>query len=266
MSAVLVGLTEYPVKSCAGNALETADVGALGFAHDRRWMLVDASGRFVTGRQAPTLVQVRALPIAGGVRVCAPGRPTLDIAQPSGEARLQTAVWGTAVDAADAGDAAATWFSAWLGREVRLAYADPQMQRPLDPRYAQPQDRTAFADGYPLLLLSQSACRELSERVGRPMDARRFRPNLLIDGVPAHAEDQWKRIRIGEIEFDVVKPCTRCVFTTIDPDLATPDPAGEPLHTLKQYRRGAAGITFGQNLIPRGSGTLRLGEPLSVLE
>jgi hypothetical protein len=262
----LASISVFPVKSCAGIDLATASVGARGLVDDRCWMLIDADGRFMTGRQLPALVRVKALPDANGLHLSAPGMAAVWFARPDGSQRRASSVWGTAVDAADCGDAAAAWFSDYLGRPVRLLYADPHMQRPLDPRYAQMGDQTAFADGFPLLLLSQAAVDELTARAGRPLSARHFRPNLLVDQVPAHAEDRWRRIRIGTLEFDVVKPCTRCVFTTIDPDSGVADRDGEPLRTLKQYRRGADGITFGQNLIARGEGTISVGDAITAIE
>jgi len=183
-----------------------------------------------------------------------------------GELRLRSAVWGDPVDAADAGDAAALWFSNVLEQPVRLLHADASMHRPLDRDYAMVGDETAFADGFPLLLLSRTACDALSSLVGRDLGWRRFRPNLLVDGVPPHAEDAWKRIRVGGVEFDIVKPCVRCVFTTIDPDNGRAEADGEPLRTLRTYRRGQRGITFGQNLIPRGRGTVRVGDAVEVIE
>ncbi len=266
MSARLAVLACYPVKSCAGMALDAATVGARGLAGDRSWMLVDAEGRFVTGRQEGRLVQVSARPGPDGLELAAPGMPTLRIRLPDGSARSTVTVWRDTVDAADAGDAAAEWFSHFLGRTVRLVHADAAMQRPVDPDHAQPGDEVGFADGYPVLLLSRAAVDELSDRVGRPMDWRRFRPNLLIEGVPAHAEDSWRRVRIGAVEFDVVKPCVRCVFTTVDPDSGERDGAGEPLRTLASYRRGPKGVTFGQNLIARGSGTIAVGDAVVVLD
>lgn len=266
MPAQLAAIVVYPVKSCAGNALETAQVEPRGLADDRRWMLVDEGGRFLTGRQLPRLVQVHAQPLAGDrLRLSAPGMEAIEVGVASGAARVDAAVWSSAVSAADAGSEAADWFSRYLGRRVRLVHADQAMQRPLEPAYSQPGDETAFADGYPLLLLSRAASAGLSTRAGRDLGWRRFRPNLLVDGVDAHAEDGWRRVRIGAVEFDVVKPCVRCVFTTIDPDSAAAEPDGEPLRTLKSYRRGPKGITFGQNLIARGSGAIRVGDPLEVL-
>ncbi len=267
MHAQLAAIAVYPVKSCAGIALDAAEVQARGLADDRRWMLVDESGRFLTGRQLPRLVQVQAQPLVGDrLRLRAPGIDAIEIGVAEGAARVDATVWSSAVSAADAGSEAADWFSRFLGRRVRLVHADQTMRRPLEPEYSQPGDETAFADGYPLLLLSRAAVDELSQRVGRDLGWRRFRPNLLLDGAPAHAEDGWRRIRIGNVEFDVVKPCVRCVFTTIDPDSAVAEADGEPLTTLKSYRRGAKGITFGQNLIARGTGAIRVGDRVEVLE
>lgn len=265
MTAQLAAIVVYPVKSCAGNALQMAEVEARGLAHDRRWMLVDADGRFLTGRQLPRLVRVQAQPLGEDrVRLSAPGMDAIEVGIDADAARIATRVWDSPVSAVDAGSAAADWFSAYLGRRVRLVHADARMRRPLDAGYSEPGDETAFADGFPLLLLSRAAADALSTRVGRDLGWRRFRPNLVVDGVPAHAEDRWRRVRIGALEFDVVKPCVRCVFTTIDPDSATAETDGEPLATLKGYRRGPQGITFGQNLIARGAGTIRVGDRVEV--
>lgn len=267
MDARLAALVVYPLKSAAGLGLDFADVGVRGLAGDRCWMLVDAEGHFITGRQCPRLTLLRTRALAdGGLEVTGLDGEVLRVPAPDGGVRLRSAVWGDPVDAADAGDVAALWFSNVLEQPVRLLHADAAMQRPLDPDYARAGDETAFADGYPLLLLSRSACDALSERVGRDLGWRRFRPNLLVDGVPPHAEDDWRRIRVGEVEFEVVKACVRCVFTTIDPDRGLPEADGEPLRTLKTYRRGQRGITFGQNLIPRGRGSVRVGDVVEVLD
>jgi hypothetical protein len=228
-------------------------------------MLIDPQHRFVTGRILPSLVQVRATPHGDGLRVEAPGQSPLHLVAPSSE-RIEVRIWADSVSAVDAGDAAAAWFSAYAGRPLRLVYADPAMHRPVSPSYAvAASDEVAFPDGYPILLLTRAAVDALSERVGRPMDARRFRANLLIDGAAAHAEDGWRKIRIGEVELAVVKPCVRCVFTTVDPELAVREPDGEPLTSLQRYRAVDKGVTFGQNAIPLSGGTVRLGDPVEVL-
>lgn len=265
MTASLGEIVVYPLKSGAGQSLPVAEVGRRGLAGDRSWMLVDVNGRFVSGREWPALVRVQVQADGAWARFALDGSGALAVAVPADAPRREVEVWGSLMRAADAGDAAASWFSAAFGQPLRLVHADAAMHRPLDPKYAQPGDVTAFADGYPVLLLSRAACQELSTRAGRELGWRRFRPNLVVDGVPAHAEDGWTRVRIGAVEFDVVKPCVRCVFTTVDPDRGEREADGQPLRTLKDYRRGAKGITFGQNLIARGTGTIRLGDPLVVL-
>ena len=175
-------------------------------------------------------------------------------------------VWKDGIDSVDAGDAAAAWLTHFLGRDVRLVHMDAHALRPMRPEYGQPGDEVSFADALPLLAISQAALDALNARLAVPLPMLRFRPNLVIEGATPHAEDGWRRVRIGTIEFDAVKPCTRCVFTTVDPDLGKFDPSGEPLRTLKTYRRSPAGITFGMNLIARGKGRVRLGDPVSVLD
>ncbi len=132
--------------------------------------------------------------------------------------------------------------------------------------YGKEDDRVAFADGFPLLLIGQASLDDLSHRVGRPLEMLRFRPNLVIEGSAAFAEDQWKRIRIGEVEFRLVKPCSRCILTTIDPQSGQRSDDREPLTTLKTYRQQGGDVLFGQNLVNDGVGRLEVGMPVTVLE
>lgn len=262
----LSALHLYPIKSCAALSPETARVEPRGLAHDRRWMLIDALGNFLTGRQLPRLVRLRAVPTATGLRLDAPGHDGIEVAIPAPDAtRRRVTVWKDALDAADAGDAAAGWLSALLERDARLVYMDAPAVRAVKPAHAQPGDEVSFADGFPLLLISQAALDALNARLATPLPMLRFRPNLVVTGTAPHAEDDWRRFRIGEVEFDAVKSCTRCVFTTVDAERGDFDPSGEPLRTLKTYRRGPDGITFGMNLIARGQGTLRVGDPVTLL-
>lgn len=264
MVCTLSALHVFPLKSAGALSVAQAQVTPLGLNDDRRWMLVDADGRFVTGRQHPKLVRLRALPSADGLELHVE-HVRMYVKRPAIAQRLTVTVWKDTVSAAhwpDADDA----LSDWLGQKVHLVHRDEQAVRPVTADYAQPGDEVSFADGFPILLLSASAVDALNARLSQPVSALHFRPNLLIDGCAPHAEDDWKRIRIGEIEFDVVKPCTRCVFTTVDPQSGERRSDGEPLQTLKDYRRSTQGITFGQNLIPRGIGTLRVGDPVRVLK
>jgi uncharacterized protein len=266
----LSSLHRYPLKSAAGLAVETLDILPRGPRHDRRWMAVDANGRFVTARQSSRMVLIRAEAMDERLRLSASGLPDLDVAYPQADAsRLRVSIWKDGVDAAAADPAADAWLSACLQQPVRLVYMDDNARRSVDPEYAQPGDEVSFADGYPLLVVSQSALDGLNARLadaGRaPVAMAQFRPNLVVADAVSHAEDEWKRVRIGAVEFDAVKACTRCVFTTVDPVTGTRRADGEPLNILKDYRRTPTGITFGMNLIPRGTGTLRAGDAVAVL-
>ncbi|HEY4560404.1 MAG TPA: MOSC N-terminal beta barrel domain-containing protein [Lysobacter sp.] len=256
----------YPLKSCAPLDTDTLDITPRGPAGDRRWLVVDDMGRFITARQRNEMVGIRALPDGDGLRLDAPGRPTLRVPVPSPEAlRRPVVIWNDTVHALDAGDAAADWLTAWLGTPARLVHMDAGALRAVDPDYAAPGDEVSFADAYPLLVISQAALDGLNARLASPVPMARFRPNLVVAGAAAHAEDGWRRVRIGGIEFDAVKACTRCVFTTLDPATMVRDPGGEPLRTLMEYRRTPKGVTFGMNLIPRGTGVLRVGDAVVPL-
>lgn len=263
----LSALYHYPIKSVAAVSVDAIDIEPRGPRGDRRWMIVDPAGKFVTGRQLPQMVRLFAANLADGVRIEREGRSAIDVAFPDADApRRDVTVWGDTVAALDAGDAAAAWLGDALGRDVRLVHMDAAAHRAVDAKYAQPGDEVSFADGFPLLAISQAALDALNARLQQPIDMRRFRPNLVVGGTEPHAEDGWRRIRIGAIEFDVVKPCTRCVFTTVDPDRGALAEDGEPLHTLKTYRRSERGITFGMNVIARGVGTVRVGDAVEVIE
>ena len=271
MSASLSAIHVYPVKSCAPLTVDFAAVGARGLARDRRWMVVDANGKFVTGRQLPRLTLIRAQPEGESLRLEAPGMPILHVEPPpAGAARIETAVWGAAVTPRLAANEAHAWFSTFLGVPSRLVHMDQACTRLVKAKYAgkygRDGDEVSLADGFPLLLISEAALDALNARLVQPIPMLRFRPNLVVAGTGPHAEDGWQRIRIGAIEFEVVKPCIRCVFTTVDFEQGEFDPSGEPLRTLTAYRRTPMGVTFGQNLIQRGRGTLRVGDVVEVLE
>ncbi|UXI69395.1 MOSC domain-containing protein [Tahibacter amnicola] len=266
MKPTLSELHLYPVKSCAPLPSASATVEKRGLIHDRRWMIVDADGKFVTGRQHARLPLLQAEPVAGGLRMSAPGMPPVTVAEPADGARCAVNVWRDSIDAVAADSTASEWVSRFLGQPARLVFMDAAARRPVDPTYAQAEDEVSFADGFPVLLISQAALDHLNARLATPISILRFRPNLVVDGTAPHAEDQWRRVRIGEVEFDVVKPCTRCVFTTVDPARGERDPSGEPLRTLTTYRRSPSGVTFGQNLIPRGSGVIHRGDAVHVLD
>lgn len=263
MSIRLSALYVYPLKSAAAQVLDAAELQPRGLAHDRRWMVVDAQNEFITGREEPRLVLVRVQPQPDGLLLSAPGMP--DLLARTASRREHVTVWRDRVDARTVTDDAQAWISRFLGRECRLVFMDDAAQRPVDPTYAVAGDEVSFADAFPLLLISEGSLAGLNARLDAPVPMLRFRPNLVVSGAEPHAEDGWKRIRIGEIEFDVAKPCVRCGFTTVMPESGTLDPRGEPLRTLATYRRGPRGVMFGQNLIARGQGRLRVGDVVTVL-
>ncbi len=271
MSPTLAAIHIFPVKSCAPLTLTEARVETRGLERDRRWMVIDAEGKFVTGRDEPRLTLIHALPHDDALTLDAPGMPTLRISAPSADApRVQTAVWGAAVAPRSVSREADAWISAFLGRPHRLVHMDAACHRAVkakyDGRYGEDGDEVSLADAFPLLLISQAALDLLNSKLPAPVPMLRFRPNLVVAGTAPHAEDAWKRIRVGAVEFDVVKPCTRCVFTTVDFERGERDPSGEPLRTLIGYRRGEEGVTFGQNLIPRGHGVVRVDDVVCVLD
>ncbi|HSC83892.1 MAG TPA: MOSC domain-containing protein [Pseudomonas sp.] len=262
-------LYRYPLKSARSESLGSARVEALGLAGDRRWMLVDTSnGRFLTQRLLPQMGRISALyNAAGGLTLSAPGCADLDVALPEPDSELRgVTVWSDSLRVPDAGDAAAAWLSSFIGRDCRLVQVPESRARQVDTGYAQPGDKVAFADAFPLLLIGQASLDDLSERVGRPLEMLRFRPNLVVQGSEPYAEDSWKRIRIGELEFEVAKGCSRCVLTTLDPQTGERSADREPLTTLKSYRERDGEVYFGQNLLPRGVGELQVGMRVEVLE
>lgn len=263
---ILSSILIYPIKSTSGLDLPSARIETRGFCDDRRWMIVDAEGGALTGRELSRMVLIQATPGPGLMRLKAPSMPTIDVAMPTENAeRMPVVVWGDRVDSVRVDEHADAWLSEFLGRPVRLVGMDASSIRHVDPPPREQADEFSFADGYPFLAISQASLDYLNAKLASPIPMRRFRPNLVVSGCEPHAEDQWERIRIGAIPFDVVKTCVRCVFTTVDPELGQRDPSGEPLRTLKTYRRSADGITFGMNLIARGTGTLQVGDRVEVL-
>jgi uncharacterized protein len=260
-------LFRYPLKSAAALPLAQAQVEPLGVEHDRRWMVTERDGTFITGRKDPAMLRIQAVPSATGLRLSTPGLPVLEVPVPSRDApRLETSIWNDTCSAARAGEEADGWLSTFLGRPVSLVYVDERMERPVDPRCAAPGDKVGFADGFPLLLLSRASLEALNQRLARPVTMLHFRPNLVVEGCEPFAEDTWKRLRIGDVELEVASPCARCVFTTVDPLTLKQDPEGEPLRTLNTFRRQKNKVMFGQNVVVRRPGKLRVGDAVEVLE
>jgi len=256
----------YPVKSLAGIQTSQAQVTQRGFMHDRRWMLIDESGRFITQRQHPRLALVKVFPTGSRWQIHAPDEPDLQIELPESDAPTQSViVWQDTVEAQISGTAAAEWFSRFTGiAGVQLVYMPETSSRRVDQKYAANNEIVSFADGFPFLLISQASLDDLNSRMAEPLPMSRFRPNLVVEDTAAFAEDDWKRIRVGDLTFQVAKPCSRCKVTTVDP--FTAETGKEPLKTLASYRRWDNEVWFGMNLIHEQTGMLRVGDEVEILE
>jgi uncharacterized protein YcbX len=273
MSLQLTDIWRYPVKSRRGERLPEARVEPWGLAGDRRWMVVDEAGNPVTAREHPRMVLIEPRVSAGYITLASPDLADLTIPVPSGDELVPVAVWGAGLDASPAGDKAAAWLTEIIGQPVRLVYLDDPTRRPTNPDYSLPGDRVSLADGYPLLLTTEESLGALNDwiaegpRAGEgPVPMRRFRPNVVMSGAPAWAEDDWRRLRIGPATFRNAKGCDRCVMTTVDPDTAAK--GHEPLFALAKHRRWDNKVWFGINLIPDdpdAGAVIRPGDQVEVL-
>lgn len=264
----LTHLYLYPIKSCAGISVQEASLSDRGLTHDRRWMLVDPSGQFMTQRNSPEMALIRTKIDGDMLRIWHARKKIMPIevplAIPMGETKEAT-LWGDVFPVSLYKEEVDQWFSGVLGRECHLVYMHEESRRPADPKYVSGGEIVSMADGYPHLIIGQASLDQLNEKleakgeVALPMD--RFRPNLVFTGGEAHEEDHWKELQIGEVDFLAVKPCARCNLTTINQETA--EVGKEPLRTLATYRKEGAKILFGMNLIHKGSGTLRVGDEIN---
>lgn len=266
MNPTLSQLFVFPIKSCAPLRPDHAVVESRGLRGDRRWMIVDDAGTFITARKHPRLVLVRATPLDDALSLEAPGMPRLRLAPTANQEPTSVSIWKDQVTAQKAPAEVDAWISRYVGIPAHFVFMADDCVRRVDHEFAKSGDQVSFADSFPILLISQAALDELNARLDKPVSMLRFRPSLVVANSLPHAEDGWRSIRIGTIRFDVVKPCARCVLTTVDPQSGVPDPAGEPLRTLVSYRRFDKGVMFGQNLIARGTGVIRVGDDVSVID
>ena len=264
MTIAVAEVSIYPVKSCRGLSLSHARVIWSGLEHDRSFMVVDGGGRFLSQRSHPRLCLASVALEADRLRITAPGRPDLEVPLNVDEGRRQVEVWRDTVAAVSAGPMAARWLTTFLDEDCELVRMPEATVREVDPDAAGPGHRVAFADAYPLLVVSEASLADLNRRLEEPLTMDRFRPNLVVTGCPPFAEDEWRRIRIGNVEFVGVKPCARCSTTTVDQ--MTAERGKEPLATLARYRRRGREVLFGQNMVHLGTGVIQVGDPVEVLE
>ena len=260
-------LNIYPVKSCGGVGLSSIALTDWGPEGDRRFMLVDRNNVFVTARKYPRLLQVKVALMQQGLLLTANKATPLRISVAGLESvaqdSLTTTVWGDQVQAHEVSEDSSQWFSELLGLPVRLVYMPSSGYRQVDRNYFAQDQRVSFADGFPLLLTHQSSLDELNQRLAEPVSMQRFRPNIVVAGGEPWAEDQWHEIQIGDIRFAAVKPCSRCIMTTIDPK--TLKKGREPLTTLSGYRRTDFGVIFGQNMVNLDQGIISVGDKVKLI-
>jgi uncharacterized protein YcbX len=250
--ARVASLHVYPVKSCRGITVDSYLLTDTGPEWDRRWMIVKPGGMFITQRSHPAMATIAVTIHGRTLRLAAPGRAPLEIDVDHGGFSGPVTVWSSQCLGIDAGDAAAEWLSAVLGEPLRLVRQDPARPRHADPGYAGSDGHlVSFADGYPFLMISRASLAELNRRLPAPIPMARFRPNIVIEGVAAHAEDAMTRFRAGPVVLRGVKHCDRCAIPTTDQETGARDPQQEPIRTLKTYRhdRVLRGVTFGQNCV-----------------
>lgn len=264
--APLVTVSEihiYPVKSMRGVSLAEAIVEPRGLQHDRRWLVVDDTGRFVSQREDGRMAQLVATVSPQGLRLSTPDGSDVVVPHRDGESvAAQTSpvqIWRDTVDACDCGPEAATLLSEFFGAPYRLVSMPESTHRQCSLDHARPGDHVSFADGFPLLLANESSMTDLNGRLDRSLPINRFRANIVVSGAAPWDEDGWQTVTIGDVSFRNVKPCGRCIVTTTDQETGERH-SDEPLRTLTQVRLFGNSANFGVNLVPNDTGVIRVGD------
>jgi hypothetical protein len=257
----------YPIKSLKGISLNEAKIEARGLSFDRRWMLVDEDNKFLTQREFPKMATLTTEVSDDHLKVVN-GNATLEIPHETGsEVTANVTIWKSSGLKAEVYDSSVNrWFSERLGTACKLVRMPDATKRVVSPNYAirKYEDTVSFADGYPFMLIGEGSLGDLNSRLEAPVPMNRFRPNFVVSGSDAFAEDGWKKIRIGETVFHVVKPSERCVITTIDQTKG--EKGKEPLKTLNAYRNFNGKVLFGQNLIAESAGgVIKVGDEIEIL-
>ena len=261
----LSSLIYYPIKACRGHEVEAWNVGRMGLDLDRRLMVVTPEGEFLTQRQIAKLALITPVREDGVLTLSAPNMDSLQVAIRTSGHSWPVNIWKSkGVQAIDQGEEAVEWLSDFLDSSVRLVHIADGYKRLVNQEYAvNADDHTGFADGYPILIISEESLQDLNSRLETPVPMNRFRPSIVVKGCEPYAEDTWNRIQLGDVKLAIVKPCARCEVTTIDKE--TLERRKEPLKTLGKYRKHALGAIFGQNAIPLNEGRLQLGMNVEVL-
>lgn len=263
MNYCLSAIYVYPVKSLAGFSVEDWQVNETGLQFDRKWMIVDSAGRFLSQRNLPRMALVKTRIQESDLILSAASKPDLRIGlTDTGSELISCTIWNDQCSARSVSVEADAWLSEFLQQPCRLVYQPDEQIRAVDPRFANAGDRTAFSDGFPFLVVSENSLAALNQAMSLNLPMQRFRPNLVVSGCAAYAEDSWREIRIGSIEFRLPKPCSRCAVPTIDPETA--EIGKEPLATLNRLRKWQNKVYFGQNALHDQVGRLAVGDQITV--
>ena len=262
---ILSEIYTYPVKSLGGIALSEAKIERRGLQYDRRWMLIDDTGRFVSQREIPRMALLGTAIEPPFLTVFWKNNPEekvrIPLAPASNELEKQhVQIWSDRCAGRMLTADINNWFSRNLGQSLRLVYMPDTTRRRTDGRYAPKGHYVSFADGFPFLIIGQASLDDLNGRLAQPLPMNRFRPNFVFTGGAPFEEDRWTQFAIGHHPFAGVKPCARCIIPTTDQETAVR--VAEPLKTLATFRKTGNKILFGQNLVWLGEGEqwVRVGE------
>lgn len=260
---VLKQMFIYPVKSLAGIEVEQWQVDEKGLLYDRKWMLIDEEQQFLSQRRLPRMALITTAITNKNLILSAPEMDDLILdLHPTGGEIIPSQIWHDNCAARSVSNEADEWLSDFLQTKCRLVYQPDDCVRPVDPHYANPTDQASFSDGFPFLILSDASLAALNQAMNLTVTMQRFRPNLVVSGCENYAEDSWREIRIGKIDFRLPKPCSRCSVPAIDPQTA--QVGKEPLTTLNRLRKWQNKIYFGQNALHDNCGVLSLGDIVTV--
>ena len=254
----------YPIKSLSGIPLNQSVVTKTGLQYDRKWMLVDKQQQFLSQRSLPKMALIKTQIIDQYLIVSAQGFPdfSLSLTVPDKTDTIGVTVWHDQCAALAISKEADQWFSDFLQTNCQLVYQPESNIRTVDQNYALSNDQTSFSDGFPFLIASEASLTLLNQQMDLSLSMQRFRPNLVITDCASYAEDNWRKINIGEISFRLPKPCSRCSVPQIDPATALSDK--EPLRTLARTRKWNNQVYFGQNALHDSEGILSVGDNVII--
>lgn len=253
----------YPIKSLGGISFQSATVEERGLQYDRRWMLVDKNGMFLTQREYPQMALLQVNIKDDKLVVTHKTKSISNLEFPISDAQppitnILVNIWDDAVFAKNISKEIDEWFSDAVGVDCRLVAMNNDSNRLTDRKFTPEPKQVSFADGYPFLIIGQESLNELNRRLENPLPMDRFRPNFVFSGGEPFIEDTWTDFLIGKLKFKAVKPCARCVITTINQNTA--EKGIEPLETLAKFRKAGNKVIFGMNLVGFGNGMLEVGD------